>query len=162
MALGQRFAHIGIDGAVTRKNTAVRAAIHDNQHYEPRSVAQPWLSTQRLQNAINFLRIELACQKIGSVICALFVANCFSLKSVTIGKRRNILSCAGGESLKPAVAHDASVARHFDKNVFKTKLEAERSISFILPGNHRARRVDIVKAVRLRDRGLSRVNDESA
>src|SRR6266480_2885319 len=75
----------------------------------------------------------------GSVICALFVVNGFSLKAITIGKCRNILSCAGGESLKSAVAHDAGIARCFDENVFKTKLESERPVSFIFPSNDRAR-----------------------
>ena len=97
----------------------------------------------------------------GSVICALFVVNGFSLKAITIGKCRNILSCAGGESLKSAVARDAGIARCFDENVFKTKLESERPVSFIFPSNDRARRVDIVKTVRLRNRSISPENDES-
>ena len=97
----------------------------------------------------------------GSVICALFVVNGFSLKAITIGKCRNILSCAGGESLKSAVAHDAGIARCFDENVFKTKLESERPVSFIFPSNDRARRVDIVKTVRLRNRSISPENGES-
>jgi hypothetical protein len=87
--------------------------------------------------------------------------NWFPLKSVTIGKRGNVLSCAGGKILKPAVAHDAGVARYFDEYVFKTKPEAERSVSFIFSGYDRARRVDIVKAVRLRDRVVSPQNEES-
>ena len=34
--------------------------------------------------------------------------------------------------LKPAVAHDAGIARYLDENVFKTKLEAERPVFFHL------------------------------
>ena len=62
-------------------------------------------------------------KKKGSVICALFVMNRFSLKSVTIGKCKNILSGVGGESFKPAVAHDGGVAR-YGQNIFKTKRSA--------------------------------------
>ena len=74
---------------------------------------------------------------------------------------RYISSSVGGETLKPTVIHDAGVARCFDENVFKTKLEAKRSVSFIFPGYDRARRIDIVKAVRLRGRGITQENDES-
>ena len=84
-------------------------------------------------------------------MCALFVVNRFSFKSVTIGKRGNVLSCAGGDVSELVVAYDAGVARYFDKNVFKTQPEAERSVSFILSGYDCPRRVDIVKAVRLSD-----------
>ena len=97
----------------------------------------------------------------GAVVCALFVVNWFSLKSITIGKRGNILSCAGGEKFKPVVAHDAGITRHFEENVFKTKFEAKRPVSFIFPGYDRARRVDIVKALWLRDRGIDPKHDES-
>jgi hypothetical protein len=102
----------------------------------------------------------LACQKVRSVIGALLVVNRFSLKSVTIGKRGNILSRIGGESLKPAVPHDAGITRYFDENVFKTKLEAERSVSFIFPGDNRARRVDIIKADGLGGRSTSPETNE--
>src|SRR5436190_11938564 len=95
-----------------------------------------------------------------SVVCALFVMNWFPLKSIAIGKRRNILSCEGGQSLKPRVAHNTGVARYFDENVLKTKPETERSVSFIFSGNNCARRVDIVKAARLGDRGISPENNE--
>ena len=87
--------------------------------------------------------------------------NWFSLKPITIGKRGDMFSCAGGKILKPAVAHDAGVARYFDENVFKTKPEAERSVSFILPGYDRPRRVDIVKAVVLRNRGINPERNEN-
>jgi hypothetical protein len=128
--------------------------MHGNQHDEPWPVPQPRLSAQCFQNAVNFLRIESAGQKVGAIVCALFVVNRFSLKSITIGKRGNILSCVGGKTFKPLVAHDAGITRGFDENVFKTKFEAERSISFIFAGYDRPRRVDIVKALRLRDRGI--------
>jgi hypothetical protein len=70
------------------------------------------------------------------------------------------LSCDGGQSLKPAVSQDAGVTRYFDENVFKTKLEPERPVSFIFPGNNRARRVDISKAARLADRGIGAENNK--
>ena len=60
----------------------------------------------------------------GSVICTLFVVNRFSFESVTIGKCGDISPSVGGETLKPTVNQDAGVARCFDENVFKTKLEA--------------------------------------
>ena len=82
----------------------------DEHHDESRPPPQPWLSTQSLQNAVNFARIELACEEMGSIICALFVVDWFSFESVAIRKRRNVLSCAGRKSLKPAIAHDAGVA----------------------------------------------------
>ena len=63
--------------------------------------------------------------------------------------------------LKPAVVHDAGIARYFDENVFKTQFEAERPISFVFPGNDRARRVNIVQAVRLRDRGIAPESDQN-
>jgi hypothetical protein len=62
----------------------------------------------------------MARQEKGTVICALFIMNGYSLKSITIGKRGDILACAGGERLKPTVAYDAGIARYFDENVFKT------------------------------------------
>jgi hypothetical protein len=91
----------------------------------------------------------------GSVICALFVVNWLSLKPITIRKRRHILSRARGETIEPPVTHNAGIARNFDKNVFKTQPKANRPVSFIFPGNDRARRVDIVDAVGLRDREMS-------
>ena len=94
-------------------------------------------------------------------MCTLFVVNGFSLKSIAIRKRGNILSCDGSESLKPAVAHDAGVARYFDENVLKTKLEAERSASFVFPGNYSLRRVEIVKAARLGDRATIPEHNEN-
>jgi len=97
-----------------------------------------------------------------SVICALFVVNWFSLKSIAIGKRGHVLSCADGQSRKPAVGYDAGIAGYFDKNIFKTKLEAEKPVSFIFPGDNRARRIDIVKAARLADRGFSPENNKNA
>ena len=97
----------------------------------------------------------------GSVICTLFVVNRFSLESVTIRKRGDISFSVGGEILKPTVVHDAGVARCFDENVFKTKLEAKRSVSFIFPGYDRSRRINIVKTVRLRDLGITPENDQS-
>jgi hypothetical protein len=115
-------------------------------------VPQPWLPTEHFENVIDFLRIELACQKMRSVVCALFVVNRLSLKSIAVGKCGNILSCDGGQSLKPAVAQDAGVTRYFDDNVFKTKPETERPASFIFPGNNRARGIDVVKATGLADR----------
>ena len=96
----------------------------------------------------------MARQKKGSVICALLVVNRFSFKSVTIGKRQDILSGVGGDSFKSAVIYDGRVAGYFDENIFKTKLETDRAVSFIFPGYDRARRIDIVKAVRLRDRDI--------
>src|SRR4029077_11873156 len=63
-------------------------------------------------------------------------------------------------SRKPAVAQDAGVTRYFDKNVFKTKLETKRSVSFICPGNNHARRVDIANAARLADRAIAPENHE--
>src|SRR5205823_5561054 len=45
-SIGERFAHIGIEGAVARKEAAVRAAMHGKYHYEPRPVSQPWLPTK--------------------------------------------------------------------------------------------------------------------
>jgi hypothetical protein len=59
------------------------------------------------------------------------------------------------------VAWVAGVSRCFDENVFKAKLKAERSVSFICPGNDRARRVNIVKAAGLRDRGASPEKDDT-
>jgi hypothetical protein len=97
----------------------------------------------------------------GSVICTLFVVDRFSFEAVTIRKCGDILSSVGGETLKPIVNQDAGVARCFDENVFKTKPEAKRSVSFIFAGYDRARRIDIVKAVRLRGRGITPENDES-
>src|SRR6516162_8998438 len=94
-------------------------------------------------------------QKMGSVICALFVVNWLSLKPIMIRKRRHILSGARGEFIKSPVTDDASIARNFDKYVFKTQPETKRPVSFIFPGNDRARRVDIVDAVRLGDREIS-------
>ena len=96
-----------------------------------------------------------------SIVCALFVVNWFSLKSIAIGKRGNILSCCGGQNLKPAVFYDTGVTRYFDQNVFKTKSETEGSVSLICPGNDRARRVDIVKAARLADRAIGPENNEN-
>lgn len=57
-------------------------------------MTQPGLPAQRFQNVINFQRVEMACQKVGSVICALFVVYWFSLEAVTMGKRGNILSAS--------------------------------------------------------------------
>jgi hypothetical protein len=99
-------------------------------------------------------------QKMGPVICALFVVNWFSLKPITIRKRRHILSGTRGEIIKSPVTHDAGIARNFDKNVFKTESEAKRPVSFIFASNDRTRRVDIVDAVRLRDREISPEDDE--
>jgi hypothetical protein len=48
-----------------------------------------------------------------------------------------------------------------DHTVFKTKLEAERSVSFI-SGYDRARRVEIVEAVGLSDGSIRPQNDESS
>jgi hypothetical protein len=70
------------------------------------------------------------------------------------------LSGARGEFIKSPVIHDAGIARSFDKNVFKTQPKTKRPVSFIFPGNDRARRVDIVDAVRLRDREISPGDDE--
>src|SRR4029453_9654512 len=128
--------------------------MYGNQHDEPWPVPQPRLSVQCFQNTVNFLRIESAGQKVGAIVCALFVVNRFSLQSITIGKRRNILSCAGGETFKPLVAPDTGITGGFDENVFKTKFEAERPVSFIFPGYDGPRRVDIAKALGLRDRGI--------
>jgi hypothetical protein len=96
-----------------------------------------------------------------SVVCALLVVNWLSLKSIAVGKGGNILSCDGGQSLKPAVAQDGGITRYFDENVFKTKLETERPVSFIFPGNNRARRVGIVKVARLADRGIRPENNKN-
>ena len=78
----------------------------------------------------------MACEKMRSIVCALFVVNWFSLKSIAIGKRGNILSCGGGQNFKPAVFYDTGVTRYFDENIFKTKPEAERSVPFIFTGNN--------------------------
>ena len=94
------------------------------------------------------------------VVCALFVVNWPALKSIAVGKRGNVLSRGRGQSRKPAVAQDAGVTRYFDKNVFKTKPETKRSVSFICPGNNRARRVDIANAARLADRAIAPENHE--
>jgi hypothetical protein len=96
------------------------------------------------------------------VVCALFVVNWLALKSITVGKRGNVLSRGRGQSRKPAVAQDAGVTRYFDQNIFKTKPETERSVSSICPGNDRAGRVDIVKAARLADRAIGPKNNENA
>jgi len=88
------------------------------------------------------------------VVCALLVVNWLAFKSVAVRKHGNVLSCAGGQSRKPAVAQDAGVTRYFDENIFKTKLETDGAVSFIFPGYDRASRIDIVKAVRLRDRDI--------
>ena len=85
-------------------------------------------------------------------MCALLVVDRFSLKSVTIGKFGNILSRVSGESREPGVLHDIGITRHFDENVFKTKAEAERSVSFITPSNNGTGRVKIIKTARLRGR----------
>jgi hypothetical protein len=53
------------------------------------------------------------------------------------------------------------VTRYFDQNVFKTKPETERSVSFICPGNDRAGRVDIVEAARLADQAIGPENNEN-
>jgi hypothetical protein len=74
-------------------------------------------------------------RKCGQVVCPLFVVNWLPLKSIAVGKRGNVLSRSRGQSRKPAVAQDAGVTRYFDQNVFKTKPETERSVSFICPGN---------------------------
>jgi hypothetical protein len=95
------------------------------------------------------------------VVCPLFVVNWLPLKSIAIGKRGNVLSRGRGQSRKPTVAQNAGVTRYFDQNVFKTKPETERSVSFICPGNDRARRVDIVKAARLADRAIGPENNEN-
>ena len=97
----------------------------------------------------------------GSVIRALFVVNWLSLKSISVVKRGNILSRDGGQRLNPTVAHDAGVTGNFDENVFKTKLEAERSVSFIFARNYRPRRIDVVQAAKLPDRGIRPENDEN-
>ena len=94
------------------------------------------------------------------VVRALFVVNWLALKSVAIGKRGNILPSCGGQSLEPAVGHDGRVTRHFDENVCETKLETERSVSFILAGDNRTRRVDIVKAAGLADRRVRPENKQ--
>src|SRR5262245_12045899 len=99
--------------------------------------------------------------KSGAGRSALFVVNRFSLKSITIGKRRNILSCAGGKTFKPVIAHDAGITGSFDEDVFKTKFEAERPISFIFPGYDCPSRVDILKALGLRDRGIDPEHDQN-
>ena len=96
-----------------------------------------------------------------SIVCALFVVNWLSRKSIAIGKVGNILSCDGGQCLKPAVGHDTGVAGYLDQNVFKTKPEAERSVSLIFTGNNCACRVDIVKAARLSDRATSPEHNEN-
>jgi hypothetical protein len=93
------------------------------------------------------------------VVCALLVVNWLAFKSVAVRKHGNVLSCAGGQSRKPAVAQDAGVTRYFDENIFKTKLETERSVPVICPGNDRARRVDIANA-RLADRAVAPENHE--
>ena len=84
----------------------------------------------------------------------------FSLKSVTIGKFGDILFRVSGESLEPGVPHDVGITRHFDENVFKTKAEAERSVSFIAPSNNGARRVKIIKTARLRGRSTRPENNK--
>ena len=56
------------------------------------------------------------------------------------------MSRGGGQSLEPAVGQDTRVAGHFDENVGKTKPETEGSVSFILAGDNRTRRVDVVEA----------------
>jgi hypothetical protein len=134
--------------------------MHRKHHDQPRPVPQPRLSAQCCYYVINFLPIELACEKMGSVVCTLFIVNWFSLKSVAIRKRRNILPCIGGDGGKSAIAQDAGVARYFDHNVFKAEPESERPVSFILTGNDGARRVKIAKAARLRDRGVGPQKDE--
>jgi hypothetical protein len=83
-----------------------------------------------------------------------------SLKLVTVRKRRSILPGVGGECLKSAVAHDAGIVRHLDEKVLKTRLEAERSVSFIFPGNEHARSVNVVKSG-LRNRDIGPENDEN-
>jgi hypothetical protein len=95
------------------------------------------------------------------VVSALFVVNRLSLKSIAVVKRGNILSRDSGQRLKPTVTQDAGVTGHFDENVFKTKLEAERSVPLIFARNNRARRVDILKADRLPDRGIRPENDKN-
>src|SRR5215472_5210090 len=95
------------------------------------------------------------------VVCALFVVNRLSLKSIAVVKRGNILSCGDCQRPKPTVAQDAGVTRHLDENVFQTKLEAERPVSFIFARDNRARRVDFFKAARLTDRGVRPENDKN-
>src|ERR1044072_1279869 len=85
-------------------------------------------------------------------ICALFVVNWLSLKPIAVGKLGNIFSSRGGQSLEPAVGQDGRVTRHFDEDVGKTKLETEGAVSFILAGDNRTRRVEVVNAARLADR----------
>jgi hypothetical protein len=95
------------------------------------------------------------------VVSALFVVNRLSLKSIAVVKRGNILSRDSGQRLKPTVTQDAGVTGHFDENVFKTELETERPVPLIFARNNRARRVNILKADRLTDRGIRPEHDKN-
>ena len=100
----------------------------------------------------------MARQKMGSVVGALFVVYWFSLEPVAIGKRGDILSCDGGQTLNAAVSHDGGVAGCFYDDVLKTKSEAEGTVSLVFSGYYRACRVDIVNVVRPGNRGITPEN----